>query len=291
MEDRRPEKAKEREKEKEKGKETEEKEKGKEKEEAPNTDNGERKRKRGKNWEWDDSYQLLLLARQHGKNWDKILLIMHNEQHRIPQISDPDKLRSHFNTLNGKDGVRKPYTAPKLRIVGKKQMTPEEIKKKEAEFAAEQEKIRLVLLAFQQIQPNLTIPKYSREREHAVTLLEEIEVREQLLHADAKASEEEIRSRMEERAAERRKVREERLAKVEEAAELDREYKRLMCSALRDVIAMLKESARREEELIAAIHAPPPPQPPAQPAQSTRPRKRRRRNEDEENEEPEGEGN
>ena len=89
-------------------------------------------------------------------------------------------------------------------------------------------------------------------------------------------SESEITERMEQRAAERRKIKEEWLAKVEEAASLERAYKQLMCDALRNISAMLSESMERDHQFFEMFGA------------SIHPTKRRRNNEeDEENEEEE----
>lgn len=62
----------------------------------------EETRTRGKNWEWSDSFELIHLVHKEGKNWEKVLIIMHDE-HRLTSTNDSQKLRTHFNTLNGKN--------------------------------------------------------------------------------------------------------------------------------------------------------------------------------------------
>ncbi len=73
-------------------------------------------KKRRSAWEWEDSYQLLQLLDKHGKNWEKILEIFQNEQHRLTDIAKEDaakKLRKHYYTLSGKNStVFRPYVAP-----------------------------------------------------------------------------------------------------------------------------------------------------------------------------------
>ena len=67
------------------------------------------------NWDWDDTVALITLVHKHGKgNWELILQKLHNEQHHCVKITDADKLRTHFNTVNGKNGMHKEYKTPPI---------------------------------------------------------------------------------------------------------------------------------------------------------------------------------
>lgn len=50
--------------------------------------------------DWDDTYALVKLMLVEGKNWEKLLSQLKNEQHRFTEF-DTNKLRRHFNSLKG----------------------------------------------------------------------------------------------------------------------------------------------------------------------------------------------
>lgn len=65
------------------------------KETAPHSTNtleqNTRKRTRNQNWEWDDIFTFISIVNKEGKNWLKVLNIMHS-QHQITHITDHTKL-------------------------------------------------------------------------------------------------------------------------------------------------------------------------------------------------------
>lgn len=191
------------------------------------------KESRSKNWSWEDSYELLRIAAKEGKNWAKVLTILHS-RHICTDITDHAKLRSRYHTLNGKTSfLRKPYTAPKF--VAPKNCSPEEKRKKEEEHAAKHELIR-------------------KEHEAALLLIAEIEAREELATTnEAPPTEEEIKTKMVEKAEDRRTVRNERFKTFEEAAKDEKEFRNGLVTTMRELFELYRESVKQDRELISAL--------------------------------------
>jgi len=89
-------------------------------------------------WSQGDNYKLLeIMAKGNGKNWQKNLEDLH-KAHRLTHLTypiDADKVRRHYNSLNGKDSpLKNPYKRPVYRAT-KKGKSEEQLRLKEAEFA------------------------------------------------------------------------------------------------------------------------------------------------------------
>lgn len=192
------------------------------------------KEPRSKNWSWEDSYELLRIAAKEGKNWAKILQILHS-RHICTDITDHAKLRARYHTLNGKASfLRKPYTAPKFQVPAKN-CSPEEKRKKEEEHAAKHELIR-------------------KEHEAALLLIAEIEAREELATTnEAPPTEEEIKTKMVEKAEDRRVVRNERFKTFEDAAKEEKEFRNGLVTTMRELFELYRESVKQDRELISAL--------------------------------------
>ena len=116
---------------------------------------------KSKNWKWEDSYALIKQIHLDGKNWSKILEIMHNQQHRIIQIpkGDYEKLRIHYNGLLGKSSKLSKFKNGQLKVKKYKRptgMTNEEAFQKQIEFVAEEnikkEEMKIALELIEQIE-------------------------------------------------------------------------------------------------------------------------------------------
>lgn len=151
---------------------------------------------RGKNITWPESFALLQLMTKEGKNWGKLLELLHG-QHLFTHIpkEEKDKLRIHYNSLKGKKSTLwKAYTTPKFTPTPGS--TP----------------------AQQQAQLQQHSSKHgaaAKERELARKWVKQIEDREVLVTSDQQKTEEEIRKEMKEKGEERRQIREERLEQAE----------------------------------------------------------------------------
>lgn len=86
------------------------------------TDSG--KRIRLQNCTWEDSVEMVRLVEKHGKNWDKILTILHQEHHAT-YIQDKEQVSRCFSTITDPSSmIWKEYKAPKF--TKKKAWTKEE---------------------------------------------------------------------------------------------------------------------------------------------------------------------
>jgi len=121
-------------------------------------------KKRGKNWEWSDSFSLIQLVFEHGKNWDKIMDVMQNEQNRVTHLTESKKLRVHYN------GITNPNS--KLMKIASKDyiFTP---KFKRSEQANEDSKLK------GNEQEKEELSKYE-EKKRAVEMIRDIESRDAL---------------------------------------------------------------------------------------------------------------
>ncbi len=221
--------------------------------EAPSADKP-KKRARAKNWEWDDSIMLVELVDKHGKAWGKILGIMHNEQHRIPDIQDPQVLRRHYNSL--KDKLGKPYVPTKPKFT-RKGMNQAQIKAKDAELATQER-------------------QKQQQWEAAAKTIKRIEDGEIVRTTDNAESEKEIRDKMKEKAEERKAVRDERLKNHADIANEERAWRSSITNAFGLLGGLLEQSIIHERLLIVALTGQEPP-----------PFERKRGRDDEEKEEKE----
>ena len=185
--------------------------------------------KRAKNWEWDDTYAFVVLVHKHGKNWDKILTILHKEQHRCSHIEEPDKLRNKWNSLaSSQSTLKKQYKRPKFQ---KPKGSAEEIKQAEAIHAAKYEAI-------------------SKQWEHAQLLVQEVTERETTLSSNARKSAAEVSADLKAKGEERRKIRDERLEQYNNDAAQDREFRKVMMDTLRSITQAMAQSIANETEYI-----------------------------------------
>ena len=219
------EKEKEYEKDKEKEKEyIPENEKEKETEDKDIEEGGDSKKPRSKNWTWGDSYRMLQIMKKEGKNWEKVLQLLHNE-HRATHIRISDateKLRAHYNNYNSvKSPFRKPYQAPKL----------ERIKEKEAEFALKQEQRR-------------------REHDKAKAWVKKIDAKELCQDSAVRQTEEEIRQKMKEKSEERRAVREQRVELAQQEAESEMQFRKTLATTTEKLGDYLEKAEKTEEAIL-----------------------------------------
>lgn len=206
--------------------------KSKEKEEASEVSEAEEQveeKERARNWSWDDSYEMLRIAAKEGKNWAKVLEILHS-RHCCTDITDHSKLRVRYNTLNGKQStLRKPWAPPKF--TAPKNLAPDQKRKKEEEHAAKWESVR-------------------HERETALALIEQIEAREELATSAETPEEDQVRQKMKEKADERRSVRNERFKVYEKDAQEEKDYRSGIVSTLKDLFELYRESVKQEREIL-----------------------------------------
>jgi len=182
-------------------------------------------------------HALLVLIEKHGKNWTKILGILHNEQHRVVDIKDPDKVRTRFNTINGKSSANcsKPKNFLSLLREERSHLTKAEIHQKQVLHGALQEKLR-------------------KEHEHAQQLLRIINEREKLLASSKEnVDETKIRQYMLEKSEERRKVQKERMQKYNDDAEEEREYRKSLKRSLDNINTFLEKTTEMEDRFLSLM--------------------------------------
>lgn len=190
------------------------------------------KNSRGRNWDWESSYEMLRVLHKEGKNWSKVLNILHS-RHLVTDISDPSKLRTRYNTLNGKTSpLKKDFSASKFSP-SRKNLPKEEIRAQELEHARQTEKLR-------------------QEHEHARTLIAGIEAREALPGTnDAPLTETAVKADIEKKAEDRRSVRNNRFEQYMKDAEHEKEFRQQMLGSLKNIFDLLRESIQQERELMA----------------------------------------
>lgn len=191
---------------------------------------------RMKNWDFDDSLSLIRLVDKHGKNWDKILNIMHSEQHRITHITDHNKVRVHFNGLNDKkkhamwkEFKPKPFTMTKKK---RGEIGAEEFKRREANYALRMQRLRT-------------------DYEEAVLLLKTINERESCKTTSEKESEDKIREEMKQKGEEKRAIRNERINTLQKHVDEEASARSEITDAIKEIKASLKRSRANERKLIS----------------------------------------
>lgn len=215
------------------------KEEGVEEEEEGEEDDEEKeeegKKGRSKNWSWGDTFQMIRVVKEKGKNWGAVLDEMKNVLHRIDWITEPDKVRRHYNTVNNKKNkLWKAYKTPKLRI--KSAWSKERQMKEEAEHARKHEMIR-------------------KEREVAQSYLREVEEREHLhiIPPPNQPQEDEIRAEMQRKGEERRKTRDERLQTSQHFANNEMKYRERLITTLEGLVKGIVRMGETDAELMEMI--------------------------------------
>jgi len=150
-----------------------------------NAEEEQKKRKRGRNWTWQENYAFLKTVHKEGKNWGKILSLLH-DLNLCTDIKNHNKLREHYNTLHdGKSLLNKPYLTPKFSP--KKGDSPETTQRKEQEHSHSHQLIH-------------------EEREQLAEWMRRIEDRELGKSAGSRVSEEDLRKDMHEKKMERKRI-------------------------------------------------------------------------------------
>jgi hypothetical protein len=140
-------------------------------------------------------YELIEIVAKEGKNWDKVLNILH-QRHLAQEIKSKEKLRRKWNNLlDERSAIWNPYETPQLKIAGRKGLSKEEVARRMKEHAERHQVMRL-------------------QHEHAQEMLREVEKRELVANSDENEEEEEIRRTMQEKAEERRTDRLQKRARV-----------------------------------------------------------------------------
>lgn len=156
--------------------------------------------KRAKNWTWAESFELLRLMETHGRNWEKLLDVLH-AQHLCTGIMKPEKIRQRYNTLSNKK------TSPVFKNLDQKKFKPSAHASAESRRREEQEFTQAKI-------------KKQKEQEEAKRILGVIEARETLLTTENTHNEKEIREYLQEKADQRRldkdSLRAKALARAEE---------------------------------------------------------------------------
>ncbi len=82
-------------------------------------------------WNWSSRSRLVELVHIHGKNWGSLLKKLHDE-HLASGITDSDKLRCQFNSINGsKSRFRLPFKKKKFKAPSKNPDTGAKLSKSE----------------------------------------------------------------------------------------------------------------------------------------------------------------
>lgn len=189
------------------------------------------------------------MVHSEGKNWERVLERLHAEQHILTHISEPSKLREHYNRFTRKDSpLKKEYLTPPLNLPERTRRRMEregqhtEIKQLEQEHSARHQRER-------------------DEREKARALILEIEERERSFSTDEKGSISKIREKIKAGEEARKKARHDRTDALLEAARAETDQK----VAITDNMQMITKVLAAVSESTVAIAnslSPRPSQPP-----------------------------
>lgn len=182
------------------------------------------RRPRGQNWTWYESFALIKMVRATGKNWENALNRLHAEQHILGRITEPDKLRQHYNQFTRTDSVlKKPYLTPPVVIKNKHELPPNEIARLEAEHAAKHQQIR-------------------EEREQAATLVQEIEEHEHAIFSSKeKGNTDKFRTEIQEKESDRKVWRKQKTDTIAVAAIAETKQKAKVTAGIDAITKVLSD--------------------------------------------------
>lgn len=192
------------------------------------------KLQRVREFSWSDTYLLIELLEKHGKNWGKVLEVLHKCSHRYTDLKDKNQLRDYYTSLLGaRSIINLPFVAAPWEP-SQEDVTPQQAERSKQQHEANQ--IRLC-----------------KEREAARIKIKAIEDREILLDSSSTTSEQELRRTNEARAKQRASVLQERRQEAAAQAKEDIDFRSCLVNSLQTIMAAIQRAEAHDAALLLML--------------------------------------